>query len=151
MHQLPFLSHKFAHEHIRNFWELKEHGIPEVAGVYILLAADGFTFPYPRQSSSVFYIGQATNLRKRLYTHLRFARQARDDRRETLYWPRYEYAAAFGGFYTWMRTKGIESPKFLEEEVLCRFAEQYRSWPVANGMGAWQGLLPREQAERYLR
>ena len=150
MRQLPFLSRSFSHEQASNFWELKEHEIPRDAGVYILLADGGYTFPYPRGRSSVFYIGQAKNLRSRLYTHLRHSREARDARRHTLYWPLYEYAAAFGACYTFILTKWYESPKFLEEQVLCRFAEQYRSWPVANRMGAWQELLPPERLERSL-
>jgi hypothetical protein len=145
MRRLPFLDSVFPHERVRDFWKLRDHAVPSLPGVYVLLASAGTTFMYPRRRSSVFYIGKAANLRKRLYTHLRYALQARSNRQLTLYWPMYEYAAAFGGRYTFILAEADENSKQLEEEVLASFAESYRSWPVANGVGAWQALRTLEQ------
>jgi hypothetical protein len=103
---------------------------------------------YPRRQSSVFYIGKAAHLRARLRQHLRYATEARDRRQRTLYWPRYEYAASFGARYTYVLAKSRKKPKRLEDELLAMFAEHYRSWPAANGVGAWGSLLTPAQLHR---
>jgi hypothetical protein len=152
MRRLPFLDPAYEHGPVLDFWQLRDHDIPHQGGVYILLAAPGITFPYPQRRSSVFYIGQSANLRDRLLTHLHFAEEARDNRKETLYWPRYEYAAAFGARYTYLLTVPRESPKHLEDAILACFAEHYRSWPVANSAGGWNLLsTPEELVEKKRR
>jgi len=151
MRQLPFLDSGYKHGPIRDFWQLRDHDIPQTGGVYILLASPGVTFMYPRRRSSVFYIGQAKNLRNRLYSHLHFAEEAKNNRRQTLYWPVYEYAAAFGARYTFILNKPRESPKKLEDDILACFAEHYRSWPVANSAGSWNSLLTLKELERRRR
>jgi len=149
--KLTFLDRDYTHAPIRTFWDLLDHDVPEKRGAYVLLAASGTTFMYPRRQSSVFYIGQARNLRRRLLQHRRFAIVARDNRKEVLYWPRYEYAAAFGARYTFILAKPREKPKTLENELLAMFAEHYRSWPVANGTGGWGSLLTLAQLRRRQR
>jgi hypothetical protein len=148
MRQLPFLDSDYKHGPIRDFWQLRDHDIPKIGGVYILLASPGVTFMYPRRRSSVFYIGQAKNLRNRLYFHLHFAEEAKNNRKETLYWPYYEYAAAFGARYTFIPSMSRENPKKMEDDVLACFAEHYRSWPVANGAGGWNSLLTLKELEK---
>lgn len=147
MGRLPFLDPDLEHVAIRDFWLLREHDIPAAGGVYILLTAPGITFRYPRYSSPVFYIGQAQNLKRRLCDHLRWSADARDNRKEALYYPVYEYAAAHGGRYTYILTKTRRTPKKLEDIVLACFAERYRSWPVANGRGAWTSLFTMDELE----
>ncbi|MDD5840026.1 MAG: hypothetical protein PUC94_08325 [Bacteroidales bacterium] len=44
-------------------------GIPEIPGVYIIVAADGTKFQYPQGKSSVMYIGMSKNLQNRLVDH----------------------------------------------------------------------------------
>ena len=122
-----------------NFWNLRNHDIPQTPGVYIFLAR-GTRFVYPRRKSSVYYIGQSRNLRQRLRTHLTYAEQARDDRQLTLYYPRYEYAAAYGTHYCYVYTWHGLTPRALEEALLARFAEKHLSFPVANSAGAWKRI-----------
>src|SRR6266511_3288980 len=105
---LPFLDRGFDHAPIRDFWHLKRHDVPAARGVYILIARAGFSFMYPRRQSSVFYIGKADSLRARLLQHLRYATEVRRSRKETLYWPRYEYAATFGARYTYVLARPRE-------------------------------------------
>lgn len=121
-----------------NFWTLDLHEVPPAPGAYVLYARSGVTFQYPNGKSPVYYIGMAkSSLRNRLFQHLRYAQQASYDRRWTMYWPRYEYAAKFGGRYAFIRTWQRMTPRALEEEILKRFAERYRAFPVGNGAGAW--------------
>jgi hypothetical protein len=148
MRQLPFLDPEYEHGPIRDFWYLRDHGIPKTGGVYILLAKPGITFMYPRRRSSVFYIGQAKNLHNRLFFHLRAAEEAKNYRRWTLYMPYYEYAAALGARYVIIPATHRENPKLLEDDVLACFAEHYRSWPVANGAGGWGSLLSLTELEK---
>jgi hypothetical protein len=125
---------------LADFWNLAEDEIPAASGAYVL-AADKW-FSYPAGKSPVFYIGQARNLRKRLLTHLTFATHVRErDRRGlSMYYPRYEYAGAFGARYAFLRTWQRLSPRALEEKLMVAFARRYRAFPLANSAGAWNRL-----------
>ncbi len=81
---LPFLDHGLDHVPLRYLEDVRYHDVPALGGAYVLLAGPGNTFPYPRRRSSVFYIGKASNLHRRLTTHARFVRQASYDRQLTL-------------------------------------------------------------------
>jgi hypothetical protein len=151
MPQLPFLDPGYTNGPVRDFWKLKYHDIPNKSGVYILMANPGITFLYPRYKSPVFYVGQAVNLRNRLYGHLRAANEAKYNRKETLYWPYYEYAATLGARYTIILCENKETPKKLESDILACFAERYRSWPVANGVGGWESLLTLKEIKKRKR
>jgi len=149
MSKLPFLDDGMLNAPVRYLTDIRYHDVPTGGGAYVLLAEPGITFIYPRRRSSTFYIGQASNLRRRLMQHARYSYEARNARRRTLYWPMYEYAAAFGCRYTFLRTQGVQTPDQLEEYILAMFAEHYRSWPVANGSGGWGALLsPRQMKNR---
>ena len=132
---LSFISKKNRPRKPREFWSLAAHDVPERSGVYVLIARR--KFPYPKGRSPVFYVGQAKNLRRRLRSHLTYARRARADRRLRLYWPRYEYAAAFGKRYALVLTTRGQSPHSLEKRVLQDFSRKYRTFPLANGQGTW--------------
>lgn len=120
----------------QNFWNLNNHDIPTRPGAYVLLAR-GTRFQYPIGKNPVYYIGQSTNLKQRLVRHLRYAKQARDNRQRLLYRPRIEYAANFGTHYCYIRTwQGLGS-KSLEDVLMAYFAEKHRSFPIANGAGSW--------------
>src|SRR5439155_13813899 len=140
MPRLPFLDRGLTHSPIRYLDDVRLQDVHHAGGAYVLLAEPSNSFAYPRRRSSVFYIGQALNLRGRLMTHARYAWEAYFNRRRTLYWPMYEYAAAFGCRYAYLRTRGVQTPPQLEESLLAMFAERYRSWPVANGAGGWGAL-----------
>ncbi len=141
MWRLPFLDRDYSNGPIRDFWDSDQDEIPARPCAYVLIAGQGFTFMYPRRQSSVFYIGQARNLRQRLCEHLRYARAAKYKRKEVLYSPRYEWAATFGARYTYILCRSQERPKRLEEDLLAMFAEHYRAWPLSNGVGSWKRLL----------
>ena len=140
MAQTSFLAAVLSGQRLRVLADVRDHEVPPVGGAYVLVADPGAAFRYPRGQSGVFYIGKASNLRRRLLTHARYIAEARDSRKLTLYWPRYEYGARFGARYTFVRTRGTQTPAEIEARLLARFAEQYRSWPVANGAGAWDSL-----------
>lgn len=122
---------------LQDFWRFDEHAVPSEPGVYIL-ASDGTHFPYPGGNSPIFYIGQSVSLSGRLKIHHSYSRQAKHNRQEALYWPRYEYAASFGARYCYILTQPRKKPKALEDLVLARFAKKYLSFPVANSAGAWK-------------
>ncbi len=122
-----------------NFWDLKDHEIPQKPGAYILRAR-GTRFQYPRGTNSVFYIGQSANLQKRLLDHLKFAIEAKSNRKFMLYRSRYEYLAAFGTHYVYIPTWHGLKPKALEDVLMAHFAEKHLSFPVANGAGAWKRI-----------
>lgn len=134
MYRLPFLDDGIEHSPIRDIEEIANHDVPGTAGAYVLLAGLGVMFMYPRYQSSVFYIGQATNLRNRLKDHSTYILEAKHRRRHTLYYPVYEYGAAFGCRYAYIRARRRD-PKLMEQDLLAMFAEQYRAWPVANSIG----------------
>lgn len=133
---LSFLDN-YERSDLKDFWKINNHKIPQSPGVYILVARGDSHFNYPLGKSPVYYIGQSKNLWSRLYSHFKIATEARDNRKEHLYWPRYEFAAAYGGRYCFMRTWQGMTPKGLEEEVMARFAKKYRCFPIANGAGSW--------------
>jgi hypothetical protein len=126
------------HSGLMDFWKLQEHEIPSSPGAYILIAQGNSHFSYPIGSSPVYYIGQSKNLRSRLREHFKYATQAKHNRQLPLYWPRYEFAAAYGGRYCYMRALQGLSPKVLEEILLAKFAKKHRSFPIANGSGTWK-------------
>lgn len=133
---LDFLDN-YKRSDLKDFWKIEDHEIPTSPGVYILVARGNSHFDYPRGRSPVYYIGQSKNLRSRLREHLKYAKQARDNRKEPLYWPRYEFAATYAGRYCFIRTRQRLTPRGLEEEVLARFAKKHRCFPIANGAGSW--------------
>jgi hypothetical protein len=140
MSTLSFLS-DFDLSPIYNLWTANMERISTQPGAYVLLAATGTKFLYPTGSSPVFYIGQATNLRKRLFTHRKYSADAQSNRKLSLYYPRYEYAAAFGCRFAYIRTWQGLSAKALEENLLACFAKQFRSFPIANGAGSWNRIV----------
>ena len=125
---------------INNFWNLNNHDIPTSPGAYVLLARGDIHFLYPKGKSPVFYIGQSQNLRIRLGNHLKWAKEARDNHKDYLYWPRYEFAAAYGERYCFIRTKRGLTARVLEEEIMASFAKKYLSFPIANGAGSWNRI-----------
>ena len=136
---LDFIDDK-KHSEIADFWAIRKHEIPNMPGAYILLANGDTWFPYPAGSSPIYYIGQSTNLKSRLREHLKYSYQAKYDRQLDLYWPRYEFTAAYGGRYCYIRTWQGLTPKALEEIIIARFSRKYRSFPIANGSGSWNRI-----------
>ena len=129
----------------RVFWDLQEHDIPATAGAYVLLAR-GTRFRYPIGTNAVYYIGQSTNLRERLRTHVKRAQNpgTREFRQSNFERPRYEYAWSFGTHYCYVTTCGSLRPKDaakeLEKILMGRFLMKHRSFPVANGAVSWKRI-----------
>ncbi|MGD0992905.1 MAG: hypothetical protein ABR998_10580 [Gemmatimonadales bacterium] len=146
--RLSSLDKGMIHSPIRYLAAIGDHHVPRAPGAYVLIAAPGATFTYPRRNSPVLYIGKASNLRRRLQEHARFIDEATYERRKTMYWPMYEYGAAFGCRYAFLRTHGRQSASHLESDLLAMFGERYRSWPVANGAGGWDSLLSNASSAR---
>jgi len=115
--------------------------IPEVAGVYVLMA-EATHFTYPAGACSVFYIGMASNLRNRLTDHRKFTLAVRAGRvgAETRYYPRYEWSANHGSMVAWSlrpRSNSAWTPKDVESQLLREFALAFRAPPLANSQSAW--------------
>jgi len=135
---LGFLRDGYIRTRIRSLWAIDRHSVTEEGGVYILLSGDGTVFPYPGGRSPVFYIGQSKNLRKRLFTHLRYAKDARDLRQYDKYPAVHEYAAEFGCRYSYIEILPWDRPEGLEFDIMARFGEEFRTLPVACGAGSWE-------------
>jgi hypothetical protein len=125
---------------VRDLLTWSKSDVPKEPGAYILLARPEISFRYPRAESPVFYIGQASNLRGRLYRHRVGIKEAKEHRKQCLYRPTREYGASFGAFYTFVLAESGCSPKSLEDLLMARFAKGYGSLPVANGAGAWERI-----------
>lgn len=115
--------------------------VPTAGGVYILLA-EKTHFTYPAGATSVFYIGMATNLQKRLADHRKFTLRLRDGSHEEgeRYYPRYEWAANHGALVTWSirpRRNSAHDPKTVEYALLREFGLGFRAPPLANSQSAW--------------
>ena len=114
-------------------------GVPARRGVYILVAANRTKFIYPKGKSPVIYIGQASNLRRRLREHLKnwktVVRDEEKDLRDHVeHCPRYWYIEKCKGarVYTFYCLKG-QRAKDLESEIIWHFYEKYHALPVGNG------------------
>lgn len=108
-------------------------------GVYIIVSTDNTKFVYPKGTSTVIYIGEAKNLRRRLSEHLKNLNNVQD---EFVYmkghWhqpcSRYQYMKYYGAYvYTFRCLKSTQDAKDLESKILWKFYERYRSLPVGNG------------------
>ena len=141
---LRFLKDGYPRTRIRSLWTIARHDVSEESGVYILLSEDGTVFPYPGGLSPVFYIGRSKNLRNRLLTHHRYAKDARDVRHYDKYPQVCEYAAAFGCRYSFIECLSWDTPDELEFDIMARFGEAFRTLPVACGSGSWEPVEQRD-------
>jgi len=117
-------------------------GIPSKAGAYILGSSDGTMFIYPWGRSPIFYIGQSSNLLKRLKQHKKYISQAIDDHTDKYWWPRYQFGASFGASIAWYTARGSQNPNVLEADLITSFYDSFGSIPVSNG--TWpSGLRPK--------
>lgn len=115
--------------------------VPASGGVYVVMS-DATHFTYPAGACSVFYIGMASNLQKRLSDHRKFTLQlkAGDHDIGERFYPRYEWAANHGAMATWSvrpRRNSALGPKAAEDELLREFALTFRAPPLANSQSAW--------------
>ena len=116
--------------------------IPENGGAYVLGSSDGTMFTYPWGSSPIFYVGQSSNLHKRIRDHKKYILQATEDHAEKYWWPRYQYGASFGTTIAWYTARGTQNPNILEADIITSFYKMYGSIPLANG--TWpSGLRPK--------
>lgn len=92
-------------------------------------------FRYPKKDSPVFYIGTSNHLKRRLKSHLKLYKEAKDDFNSNKNWQysRYNYAVAFGADVYYMRITGREKEKSLESKAIEGFYDKYGALPVGNG------------------
>ena len=112
--------------------------VPEVPGVYIIVASDGTKFQYPKGKSSVMYIGMSKNLFKRLSNHAKntkkIAAELDDYRRMDCQCnPRYHYFREFGAKVYVFTRRGPQNSKCQESIYIGKFYEKYLALPVSNG------------------
>lgn len=102
MNTLPWLKIKISK--FVKITSLEKDQVPEKPGVYVM-QSDNTHYVYPCSESSgtsrIYYIGQATNLRKRLNNHKKFCLEAKTNPKYDYYWPYYEYAAYHGCNIAW--------------------------------------------------
>lgn len=115
--------------------QCEEHGIPSSPGVYFLIAKR-HRFHYPNGQSSIYYIGQAKSLHRRIVEqHSKWHERARSNL--DVIEPRHEYGSVFGGRYCYIQTWQGISPKSLEKKVIRAFIQRYHAPPVTNGGQTW--------------
>jgi hypothetical protein len=131
---------------LKHGFDLLEEGEWQVApvsrGTYVLLAPSRL-FTYPAGGSAVFYIGKASNLRRRLGDHSKYSRQVRNGE-PNRYYPRYEWAGSLGANFCYSEPPppkgnsiGITDEKVMEASMLTAFGNAFRAIPLANGGGGW--------------
>ena len=110
--------------------------IPSKKGVYIIVS-DHQKFIYPNGESKVIYIGTSDNLFLRLNSHQKISVALKQTKiSERIYdwhYSRYQYIAKFGGNVFWFTTRGTQTKKVLEEDILDRFYNRFLALPVGNG------------------
>ena len=119
--------------------------VPSTGGAYVLGTSDGTMLTYPWGTSPIFYIGKATNLRRRLETHKKHIRSAEDDHEETYYWQRYQYGAAFGADCAYYSRIGPQNVQNIEARLIERFYRVFGAIPAANS--SWPREIRPKQSE----
>jgi excinuclease UvrABC nuclease subunit len=132
---LPWLQRKRTK--IVNLKTINEQAIPEKPGAYIMLS-DNTKFQYPRRKSRVYYIGQSTNLRQRVWIRRKWCLVAKDKPSDEPWFTIYEYAGRHGCKICWIVCRNEESPKHLEYRLLRQFQQYSGARPHANGTTAWK-------------
>ena len=115
--------------------------IPQTGGVYVL-GTTSTPLVYPWGTSPIYYIGQSSDVHKRLKEHRQAILAGRQfgEYWEKNWWPRYQYAFAFGADCGWFSSSRCKmTPEELEASIISEFYWYLGSTPVANG--AW----PREK------
>lgn len=117
--------------------------LPESGGVYMLGTANT-PLIYPWGTSPIYYIGQSGNLRERLGSHRDVIAKGRNfgGYYGNNWWPRYQYAIAFGADCCWFEPKKDNTPANLEAELIQEFYDHIGALPAANG--SWPSIKQRE-------
>ena len=119
---------------------LDELDIPTQAGAYVLGTTDGQRLTYPWGESSVYYIGKADSLFRRLSEHRKAVDECAADC-WTYYWrTRYQYGASHGMSAAWYATQDDETPAVLESDLLERFYCRFGTIPIGNDRWDWGRL-----------
>ena len=141
-HDLSFLNKYIRKEDFfKNFFadlfeyqNFKDLDIPSKGGVYIFVSKEQ-KFIYPKGESRVIYIGESSNLRRRLYEHKSKYQSIKNDKKYHEKWwdyNRYFYMIEFGCDIYFITRKGPQDEKNLESDILGFFYERYRALPVGN-------------------
>ncbi len=110
--------------------------LENVCGAYIFYSRKQ-SFIYPNGKSKVIYIGKSEKLRDRILSHFRQYKTLRDLKKyeRTEYWryTRYFYMLKFDARVAWFTTRGNQTAKQLETDLIDHFYERYNALPVGNG------------------
>lgn len=109
-----------------------ESDLPVAPGAYVVGTADNTLLTYPWGTSPIYYVGQSKNLSKRISQHAEHGRSARDDHSAKWWYPRYQYAGAFGGHVVWWSVTEDVEPGNLEAALVDAFYMAYGAIPVGN-------------------
>lgn len=118
-------------------WDMLET-VPNIPGVYVIVATDGTTFQYPKGKSPVMYIGMSDHLQQRLMSHANAVNDVanRIDEYSQMNYQchqRYHYFRVFGAKVYVFTRRGTQSPKEQEAHYIGKFYEKHLSLPVSNG------------------
>lgn len=110
--------------------------LPDCSGAYILVSKKQ-SFIYPEGRSKVLYIGKADNLFNRIKTHQSHLKKLVSLKKYELanewYYKRYHYMRKFGCQLFWYSTRGVQTSKNLESDLMENFYDKYLSIPIGNG------------------
>jgi hypothetical protein len=123
---------------IKYFSEIEslDYSLTNVSGIYIIFSREQ-EFVYPNGQSRVIYIGKSDNLRKRIGVHFNAYNRIKSmTKAEKIgYWTeyRYFYMDKFDAGIAWFTTRGTQTSKQLETNIMEFFYDRYLSLPVGNG------------------
>lgn len=135
---LSFLNPKRIYKELGEIQSIKDHiELKEKKGVYIILSKRK-KFVYPKGKSQVIYIGKSDNLYHRLKIHksnVEYADDYKNDEEKIkshYVVGLYNYISEFGGEVFYLSTRGLQTSKSLEAEILDEFYTKYLALPVGN-------------------
>lgn len=106
--------------------------IDEKPGAYVIVS-QGQYFPYPGGESKVMYIGESDNLRRRLIDHYNEYKKVCGKQYSQSCPSRYYYMESFGAKVYCFYTRGGQTSKNLESDLIEYFTNRYGAIPVGNG------------------
>ncbi len=113
-----------------------ETELTNIPGVYVIFSRKQ-EFVYPKGLSRIIYIGKSEKLRNRIREHFNSYRKLQNltkpERTEYWRYSRYFYMTEFDAMAAWFTTRGKQTAKQLETDIIDYFYEKYNALPVGNG------------------
>ncbi len=121
------------------YWsEIEEldSSLTTVPGVYVIFSREQ-KFVYPNGKSRVIYIGMSKHLRNRISDHFNAYRKIKAmtkyEKIDSWRYSRYFYMTKFDAGVAWFTTRGKQTAKSLERDIISDFYDRYHALPVGNG------------------